>query len=94
MKRASIFAWLNKFVELIISKPVWIIQITYSKHGGKYYPKAPKSKSHAGRKISNQYMTIVMYRYDAPTFVEVRESLSETYPNHGNLRILDIKRIQ
>ena len=70
----------------------YFISVTFSKHGGNYYPRGPKSNSHKGTKISNQYMQFILVN---PTCIieESVERVKEKFPNASNFRFNSIKKL-
>lgn len=59
-----------------------------SRHGGKYYPEAPKSKSHQGTKVANQWIQLEIYCSDKKTILsEIAQEVKDIFPNANNIQI-------
>ena len=70
-----------------IFKQLYIVSSTYSKHGGKFYPNAPKSKSYKGSAVSNSWMQSEFRQRTLPTLQEVRDRVKSLVPKATNIKI-------
>ena len=83
---------LNWFTSLF-STNKWLIEVSYSKHNGKYYPLGPKSNSHKGAETSNQWMQSEFIQDAAPTLTEIVDDVKTVHKNAGNIKVVKIQKL-
>lgn len=75
-------------MNLFKSPDIYLATITYSRHGGKYYPEGPKSNSHKGNKVSNQFAQRVSVVYDKENCIKnLVKDFIEEFPNASNIKV-------
>ena len=73
-------------------KHTYLMTLTFSKHGGKYYPKAPKSVSHKGNNVANEFIQTVVTTKDLHSAIEeFRDNFLEQFPKAANFKIDIVK---
>lgn len=82
------------FINWILGNNKYLVTVSHSKHGGNYYPLAPKSKQHSGPKVSNQWSQMVLSLNNPDALIEdVEKIMKKKHPKTSNIKIESIVKL-
>lgn len=86
---------INEVIKILTSTK-YLITIEFTKHGGKYYPKGPKSNSHKGTNINNQFSQFII-KVNKPWDMldTINELMENKFPDKNtNWKIVKMTKIE